>query len=75
MNISQKEEFRYWFAGMALQAMVSNPTAEVNEMLIDEEMEALDIEYIPAIASLARCYANALIAELDKKEVKYDNPA
>jgi hypothetical protein len=49
MNISQREEFRYWFAGLAMQALIPE------NMKVEETVQ------------LAKEFADALIAELDKK--------
>ena len=69
MNISQKEEFRYQFAGMAMQAIIQASTTP----LIKRDIDIL-FEHNPCmsigknIAILSLLYADALIAELDRKD-------
>lgn len=68
MNISQKEEFRYWFAGMALQALLSNSEVLESLVLIAKRTGEESFQKPEAIAVLAKSYADALIDLLDKKE-------
>lgn len=87
MNISQKEEFRYQYAGMAMQAIIlavelSNNYNPKNDHRFKHELSgyALDlceeevmgedaVEFIQdGIAKVAVLAADALIAELDRKD-------
>lgn len=63
MNISQKEEFRYQFAGMAMQAILIGAS-------IDGSAESVMASNNGRIgtAVIAKAFADALIEELDKKE-------
>lgn len=63
MNITQKEEFRYQYAGMAMQAHISNK-AFMKNLEIEFEKRKNDIP--KAVAAYAVDYADALIDELEK---------
>lgn len=63
MNISQKEEFRYHFAGMAMQALLEPGNAQfLRDMAFDNNKQ-----FASMLAENAVFYADVLIAELDKK--------
>lgn len=63
MNISQKEEFRYHFAGMAMQALLEpGNTQFLRNMAFDNNKQFAEM-----LVENAVFYADALIAELDKK--------
>lgn len=78
MNITQQQELRYQFAGMAMQALIKiaakMDTTEKTDYL-DEQNDLLSSllfqmqQYSPeiAVAIIAREFADALIAELDRK--------
>lgn len=55
MNISQKDEFRYWYAGLALQAIIIARVTNKKDVVFD------------IVARESVNIADALIAELDKK--------
>jgi len=64
MNSNQREEFRYQFAGQALQGTLAN--VELMDS-VKRVADAAQIDYKEAAASFAVEFADALIAELDKK--------
>lgn len=66
MNISQEQEFRYRFAGQAMQGMLSNPTymESVAKELRDNGGDGL----AGVVAEDALQFADALIAEIKKTE-------
>lgn len=74
MNITQKEEFRYRYAGQAMQALIGDPAFIRNSF--DLAMDSIGIENIKGdvlfdfvrdrVAHIAVLFANALIAELEK---------
>ena len=61
MNISQKEEFRYQYAGMALQAILTNKNLT---SYTDSRSEYFRRDAV----TLAVKFADALIAELDRED-------
>ena len=63
MNSNQKEEFRFMFAGMAMQAHISNQTFMKN---LEIEWEKRKTEIPKSVAVYAVAYADALIDELEK---------
>ena len=65
MNINQKEEFRYQYAGMALQAFITNNEFMSSVKRIADEVQ---MDFKEAAASVAVEFADALIAELDGKD-------
>lgn len=64
MNSNQREEFRYQFAGQALQGTLANAELMDSVKRIADEAQ---IDFKEAAASFAVEFADALIAELDKK--------
>ena len=63
MNINQREEFRYQFAGQAMQALLEPGNAEfLRNMAFDNNKQ-----FASMLAENAVFYADALIAELDRK--------
>lgn len=64
MNSNQREEFRYQFAGQALQGTLAN---RVLFDLIKEQAEAAHVDFKEAIAGFAVKCADELITELDQK--------
>lgn len=63
MDISQKEEFRYHFAGMAMQELLKPGNAQfLRNMAFDNNKQ-----FAKMLAENAVFYADTLIAELDKK--------
>ena len=65
MNITQKQEFRYQYAGMALQAIITNSEFMDSVKRISDEVQ---MDFKEAAASVAVEFADALIAELDRKD-------
>ena len=65
MNINQKQEFRYQYAGMALQAIITNSEFMDSVKRISDEAQ---MDFKEAAASVAVEFADALIAELDRKD-------
>lgn len=65
MNSNQKEEFRYQFAGMAMQGMISNHVCM-------ENLAKKDISIGPFIAYQAALYADNLINELERVRKGYE---
>lgn len=65
MNISQKDEFRYHFAGMAMQGILANSEMmeSVQRVSISAQMDWKD-----ALASVSVEFADALIKELDSRD-------
>lgn len=66
MNSNQKEEFRYWYAGLALQGLLSN-TKYMEKKALELKVYNLgenDMERYVAVDAVD-C-ADALIAELEK---------
>lgn len=64
MNSNQREEFRYQFAGQALQGTLANVELMDSVKRVADEAQ---IDFKEAAASFAVEFADALIAELDKK--------
>jgi hypothetical protein len=64
MNSNQREEFRYQFAGQALQGTLAN--GELMDS-VKRVADAAQIDYKDAAASFAVEFADALIAKLDPK--------
>ncbi len=63
MNINQREEFRYQFAGQAMQALLEPGNAEfLRNMAFDNNKQ-----FASMLAENAVFYADVLIAELDRK--------
>lgn len=63
MNSNQREEFRYQFAGMAMQALLEPGNAQfLRDMAFDNNKQ-----FAKMLAENAVFYADAIIAELDKK--------
>lgn len=63
MNSNQKEEFRYQFASMAMQALLEPGNAQfLRDMAFDNNKQ-----FASMLAENAVFYADILIAELDKK--------
>lgn len=67
MNSNQREEFRYQFAGQALQGILAN--SELMDS-VKRVADSAQIDYKEAAASVATEFADALIARLDSKEVR-----
>lgn len=67
MNMNQKEEFRYWFAGLALQGILSNNTYMQKKCLELRDMGLGEHDAEKYIVVDAVDCADALIAELEKK--------
>ena len=74
MNINQKQEFRYQFAGMAMQAMInaiwsiwSNPRMQ-DEVTATAKRKGYKC-LRDWVADEAADYADALIKELDSRDV------
>lgn len=56
MNMNQKEEFRYWYAGLAMQGILASPVVE-------------GVDPNPSVEEIVRhsvTLADALIDELEK---------
>lgn len=79
MNISQKEEFRYQFAGIAMQALIQiashmdlneeiDPLEEPNDLINSLRFQMSEFGWEEAVALEARLVADALIKELDKTD-------
>lgn len=70
MNITQKQEYRYQFAGMAMQAMInaiwSNPTTQ-DEVTATAKRKGYSC-LRDWVADEAADYADTLIKELDSKD-------
>ena len=70
MNIPQKQEYRYQFAGMAMQAMInaiwSNPTTQ-DEVTATAKRKGYSC-LRDWVADEAADYADALIKELDSRD-------
>ena len=64
MNSNQREEFRYQFAGQALQGTLANVELMDSVKRVADEAQ---IAFKEAAASFAVEFADALIAKLDKK--------
>jgi hypothetical protein len=77
MNISQKEEFRYKFAGQVLPQLIDiasklDTTQEIdflneNQLIASLRFQLQEFEPEKACALIARKFADALIAELDRE--------
>lgn len=63
MNITQKEEFRYQFAGMAMQAIITNSKLVYS---VKNVSGIAHMDFKDAMASIAVEFADALINELEK---------
>lgn len=79
MNITQQQELRYQFAGMAMQALIqiaSNMDLNEEIDLVDEPNDLISslrfqlkrLSWERAVALEARLVADALIKELDSKD-------
>lgn len=70
MNINQKQEFRYQYAGMALQAMITAAWSnKETQSLIFESAKRHGFSSLrDYLADEAVGFADALIAELDRKD-------
>ena len=77
MNITQKEEFRYQYAGMAMQAIIQiasrmDFTEEIalseipNDLIQSLRFQMEEMSWERAVALEASLVADALIAELEK---------
>lgn len=65
MNITQKQEFRYQFAGMAMQAILSSALQDKDPL---SALAMMTNEGMEGTAKIAAGYADALIKELDYRE-------
>lgn len=65
MNSNQKEEFRYQFAGMAMQAILSSALQDKDPL---SALAMMTNEGMEGTAKIAAGYADALIKELDYRE-------
>lgn len=64
MNITQQKEYRYQFAGMAMQALLEPGNAQfLRDMAFDNNKQ-----FAKMLAENAVFYADALIKELDSKD-------
>ncbi len=74
MNITQQQEFRYQFAGMAMQAIVSAiASSRTTQIELNELARTLGFEGLnDYVAKEAVCYADALIKKLDEKQYHHD---
>lgn len=79
MNITQKEEFRYQYAGMAMQAIIQiasriDFTEEIglsempNDLIQSLRFQMEEMSWERAVALEARLVADALIDELEKEK-------
>lgn len=70
MNITQKQEFRYQFAGMVMQAIVSAiSSSRTTQIELNESAKAAGFDKLnDYVAEVAVCYADALIKKLDYRE-------
>ena len=68
MNSNQKEEFRYLYAGMAMQAMMTAALSEEKSAIafVNATKESGDSSVKELIAKKAIMFADALIEALDK---------
>lgn len=78
MNITKKQEFRYQFAGMAMQALIQIASHmdlneeidlldEPNDLISSLRFQMKELSWERAVALEARIAADALIKELDSK--------
>lgn len=65
MNITQKQEFRYKFAGMAMQAILSSALQDKDPL---SALAMMTNEGMEGTAKIAVGYADALIKELDERD-------
>lgn len=83
MNITQKEEFRYQYAGMAMQAIIQiasrmDFTEEIalseipNDLIQSLRFQMEEMSWERAVALEARLVADALIAELEKEKKGFE---
>lgn len=64
MNITQQKEYRYQFAGMAMQALLEPGNAQfLRDMAFDNNKQ-----FAKMLAENAVFYADTLIKELDSKD-------
>lgn len=64
MNITQQQEFRYQFAGMAMQALLEPGNAQfLRDMAFDNNKQ-----FAKMLAENAVFYADVLIKELDSRD-------
>lgn len=70
MNITQKQEFRYKFAGMAMQAMVNAiwSNSETQDEAISNAKRLGHSSVYGFVAAESVEYANILIKELEEEE-------
>ena len=70
MNALQKEEYRYNFAGMAMQAMINAmwSNREIGNFAIETAKRHGYKNFHDFVAAEAIDYANALINELEQEE-------
>lgn len=70
MNITQQKEYRYQFAGMAMQAIVSAiASSRTTEVELNESAKIAGFNKLnDYVAEAAVCYADALIKKLDSKD-------
>ena len=78
MNITQKQAYRYQFAGMAMQALIQIASHmdlneeidlldEPNDLISSLRFQMKELSWERAVALEARIVADALIKELDNK--------
>lgn len=74
MNITQQQEFRYQFAGMAMQAIVSAiSSSRTTQIELNESAKIAGFNKLnDYVAEVAVCYADALIKKLDEKQYHHD---
>lgn len=65
MNITQQQEFRYQFAGMAMQAILSSALQDKDPL---SALAMMTNEGMEGTAKIAAGYADALIKELDERD-------
>lgn len=70
MNITQKQEFRYQYAGMALQAMITAvwSNKEMQDVIFDAAKSHGFSSLRNYLTAEAVVFADALIAELDSED-------
>ena len=67
MNITQKKEYRYQYAGQALQGILSNRVLFDN---LKEQAEEIGLNFKQAIAIAAIDITDVLIEEIEKREAE-----
>lgn len=74
MNITQQQEFRYQFAGMAMQAIVSAiASSRTTQFELNESAKLAGFDKLTDYVALqATYYADALIKKLDEKQYHHD---